>query len=158
MGCWEGDSANAALAITRQTGQSVRVTTDWLDADAWFFECVGALMPQGGDLQRVIRLGDYINKAVFNHDEIEGAVRRLSGSGLLDVQDLQFRLTEAGAAIRDLAPKGASVYERMKWFRQYLRDSVECTEREDWRLSRSAYDKAFQDYQAKMRAAIDRMS
>ena len=134
------------------------MTTDWLDSDAWFFECVGALMPRGGDLRRVIGLGNYINKSVFNHGEIEGAVRRLSGSGLLDVDDLHFRLTEAGEAIRAQAPKGADVYQRMRWFSQYLRNRVECTEREDWRLSRSTYDQAFHDYQAEMRAAIERRS
>ena len=56
---------------------------EWYDADAWFFMSVCALMPTGGNLQQVIAVGDAINHSVFNHDEIEGAVQRLVGSGLI---------------------------------------------------------------------------
>jgi hypothetical protein len=71
--------------------------TDWEFADAWLATAV-AVQDQPCDLTGVIAAGDALNHAIFLREEIEQAVRRLVGAGLLRVSDDgNFSLTSAGA-------------------------------------------------------------
>jgi hypothetical protein len=71
--------------------------TDWEFADAWFATAV-AIQENPCDLASVIAAGDAIDHAIFTREEIQQAVSRLVGAGLLLVSDDgKFALTSAGA-------------------------------------------------------------
>jgi hypothetical protein len=132
------------------------VSTEWEQTDALLLECVGGLSPAGGDLGRVIGIADYIDRFVFKREEIEGGMQRLLGPALIEESELRFRLTPEGQALRDRAPQGPT-FDRIAWFRSYLREGIRCTPTTEWTLTTEQFDAALASYQAEMRAAIDRM-
>jgi hypothetical protein len=88
--------------------------TGWKFSDAWFATAV-AIQDTPCNLAGVIAAGDALDHAIFTHEEIQQAVRRLLGAGLLWVSDDgKFGLTPTG---RDLLGR-----RKGEWFHQV--DSV----------------------------------
>ena len=52
--------------------------------------------PEGVRLTDVLSMADHLNRALPGRAEVEAAVRRLSGAGLVSVADGWFRVTAAG--------------------------------------------------------------
>ncbi len=81
----------------------------WRRSDAWIFVAVvmanGAgrhrrsattRRPEGVRLTDVLSMADHLNRALPGRADVENAVRRLSGAGLVSVVDGWFRVTPAG--------------------------------------------------------------
>jgi hypothetical protein len=73
--------------------------SDWAFADAWVLTAV-AISQRPCSLTEMVETADGINHAILLDGEVEGAVGRLLGSGLLDVTpELAFDLTPTGSAL-----------------------------------------------------------
>lgn len=72
---------------------------EWETSDAWFTTALAWCRTRRPDLTDVIAAGDVINHSILNRAEIQQAVRRLLGAGLLDLSDDRFVLTRAGRAL-----------------------------------------------------------
>jgi hypothetical protein len=93
-----GGWKDRAVSSSRATGEGAA----WTWSDAWV---LAAIMVQGRDdveLTDVVAAADAINHAILTENEVESAVRRLGGAGLIETRDRRFRLTEAG---RDMAAR-----------------------------------------------------
>ncbi|MEU6075185.1 hypothetical protein [Micromonospora sp. NPDC047074] len=81
----------------------------WRWTDAWIFVSVviasgagrhrraaSSRRPEGVRLADVLSTADHLNQAIPERHEVETAVRRLLGSGLVSVTDGWFRITDDG--------------------------------------------------------------
>lgn len=81
----------------------------WRWSDAWIFVSLviasGAgrhrrsattRRPEGVRLADVLSTADHLNNSIPEREEVEGAVRRLAGAGLVSVSDGWFRITPDG--------------------------------------------------------------
>lgn len=152
----ERRSAGRSLDNDPSLRHSALVTADWQGMDALLLEVIAGPGKRGADLRTIIHMADYIDRMVFHFHEIDGSLRRLVGSALVTPEGNQFRPTRTASEIRSRAPRG-SVYDRLKWTLSYLDERVACTSSTNWSLDPVAYESALVEYQAEMRAAIDRM-
>jgi hypothetical protein len=90
----------------------------WRWADAWIFVSVviaggagrhrrapSTRRPEGIRLADVLSTADHLNRAIPTRRDIEVAVRRLAGAGLITVSDGWFQLTPAGATLWRTRPR-----------------------------------------------------
>ncbi|SCL23727.1 hypothetical protein [Micromonospora inyonensis] len=81
----------------------------WRWSDAWIFVALviasgagrhrrapSSRRPEGVRLTDVLSTADHLNQAIPQRHEVETAVRRLAGAGLVSVTDGWFRITPAG--------------------------------------------------------------
>ena len=81
----------------------------WRRSDAWIFvavvmangagrhrRSVSSRRPEGVRLTEVLSMADHLNHALPGRTEVETAVRRLAGAGLVYVTDGWYRVTAAG--------------------------------------------------------------
>ncbi|MBY8872742.1 hypothetical protein K7640_12945 [Micromonospora sp. PLK6-60] len=81
----------------------------WRRTDAWIFVSVviasgagrhrraaSTRRPEGVRLADVLSTADHLNRAIPERHEVEAAVRRLAGAGLVSVADGWFRITPDG--------------------------------------------------------------
>ncbi|WP_319458663.1 hypothetical protein [Micromonospora sp. RTP1Z1] len=81
----------------------------WRWTDAWIFvslviasgagrhrRAAASRRPEGVRLADVLSTADHLNQSIPERHEVEGAVRRLSGAGLVSVSDGWFRITPDG--------------------------------------------------------------
>ncbi|MEH1016690.1 hypothetical protein V6U90_26770 [Micromonospora sp. CPCC 206060] len=81
----------------------------WRWSDAWIFVSLviasgagrqrrapSSRRPEGVRLADVLSTADHLNRAIPERHEVEEAVRRLAGAGLVSVTDGWFRITAAG--------------------------------------------------------------
>ncbi|WP_107773898.1 hypothetical protein [Nocardioides sediminis] len=84
---------------------------DWEFADAWVLTSI-AVSQAPCTLTEVVAAADGLNHAILLDDEVDGAVRRLLGSGLLVVTpDMTFALTSAGSAL--VARRNGSLFNQV---------------------------------------------
>jgi hypothetical protein len=123
----------------------------------WFLEAVAWRdQPGGADLSEVIGAGDAINHAIFNIDEIERAVNRLTAAGLLTEREGRFSLTSDASGIRRRSTS-KSVYDRMRWMQQVLPTERLTNVEEVWRLDGGEYARATAAYHDQASAAMNRI-
>jgi hypothetical protein len=73
--------------------------TGWEPADAWVLASIGVFQ-RPCTLTEVVAAGDWMNHAVLTEPEVEGALTRLVGSGLVRVyEDWTLELTDEGASL-----------------------------------------------------------
>jgi hypothetical protein len=73
--------------------------TGWQPADAWVLASIGVFQ-RPCSLTEVVAAGDWMNHAVLTEPEVEGALTRLVGSGLVRVyEDWTLELTDEGASL-----------------------------------------------------------
>jgi hypothetical protein len=71
----------------------------WQPADAWVLASIGVFQ-RPCSLTEVVAAGDWMNHAVLTEPEVEGALTRLVGSGLVRVyEDWTLELTDEGASL-----------------------------------------------------------
>ncbi|MGK5741857.1 hypothetical protein [Micromonospora sp. URMC 103] len=81
----------------------------WRWSDAWIFvslviasgagrhrRAASSRRPEGVRLTDVLSTADHLNRTIPQRDEVEAAVRRLLGAGLVSVSDGWFRITPEG--------------------------------------------------------------
>ena len=72
---------------------------EWVFADAWVLTAI-AVSTRPCSLTDIVAAGDGLNHALLSDAEVDGALRKLQGSGLVLVKaDLRFDLTPQGAAL-----------------------------------------------------------
>ncbi|HEX6873992.1 MAG TPA: hypothetical protein VF163_23065 [Micromonosporaceae bacterium] len=80
----------------------LETASPWVWSDAWV---LAAIMMTAGDegaaLSRVVAAADAINHAILMAEEVEPAVRRLLGVGLIAVLDRRYHLTGAGRILAE---------------------------------------------------------
>lgn len=91
----------------------------WRWADAWIFVSLviasgagrhrrspSTRRPEGVRLADVLSTADHLNRSIPQRHDVEAAVRRLAGAGLISVTDGWFRLTTAGEQLWRTRPRG----------------------------------------------------
>jgi hypothetical protein len=117
--------------------------TEWEFADAWFATAV-ASQQNPCDLADVIAAGDAIDHAIFTREEIQQAVSRLAGAGLLEVSDDgRFALTSAGADL--LERRQGGLFEQVDSVLELLREEIP-VEEVAWSVTEEAVRSAYVAY------------
>ena len=99
-------TSNECAELARECG----MTSQWSNSDVWVAGAIAwANARDEVDLSRVIGAVDCLNKVLITRAELEQAIRRLCGAGLLTVEGDTFRLTAAGEAL-------VGPVEGGKWF------------------------------------------
>src|SRR5688572_19487464 len=76
------------------------MTSQWSKSDSWVAAAIAWASASGEvNLYRTILGVDGLNKVLITRTELEQAIRRLCGAGLLVVEGETFRLTAAGEAL-----------------------------------------------------------
>ncbi|HEX2773615.1 MAG TPA: hypothetical protein VHN18_14460 [Micromonosporaceae bacterium] len=130
----------------------------WRRHDAWIFVSLvvanGAgrhrrsattRRPEGVRLADVLSTANYLTRSIPDRAEIEAAVRRLAGAGLISVSDGWFRLTPAGEQLWRSRPRGGAastveVVHGVLTRGKYVPGSA------DWRLSEADHAAAVLEY------------
>ncbi len=126
-------------------------TARWSWSDAWVMAAIAAACGEHGgehgeaSLVGLIQAGDKLNHAIFDHGEIQQAVRRLRNTGLLSISDAGFALTEQGAQLAEEAGRrggGLAMVDRL--LKALAQQTVQ--DRPPWLLSETAHNQACRTY------------
>jgi len=99
-------------------------------------------------LRDLIGTADYINHAIPDQEEIEGAITRLSTAGLATLRDELFFLTAAGRALwEEPGAKGRSLLKKWERVAERLR-TAEFPELEvsPYKLETGRFEKVLREY------------
>jgi hypothetical protein len=141
----------------------------WRWSDAWIFVSLiiaggagrhrrssSTRRPEGVRLADVLSTADHLNRALPARHEIEAAVRRLVGAGLITVSDGWFRVTSAGEHLWRTRPHGglATTVETVHGVltRRHSPGS------HDWELAEDEHAAAVQEYAARFTLPMPRRS
>ena len=94
-----------------------KIEYNW--SDAWLLLAVIYAGNEGADLERIIEVGDGIEHAIFNPDELESGLARLTSSGYIKEKDGVFHAT----------PKVMSAYPESTSQRTYVHKDLERIEK-----------------------------
>jgi hypothetical protein len=132
----------------------------WRWSDAWIFVSLviagGAgrhrrsattRRPEGVRLADVLSTADHLNHAIPGRHEVEAAVRRLVGAGLINVADGWFRVTAAGEHLWRTRPHGglATTVETV----QGVLSRRAAPGSADWALGEEEHAAAVQEFSAR---------
>jgi hypothetical protein len=94
-------------------------------SDAWIFVSMAFYQGEvGTSLRDLIATADYINHAIPNDDEIEGAINRLSAAGLVTVEDDHFYLTaDARLLLSELRTKRTTLLQAWELVEERLQSA-----------------------------------
>ncbi|TDC37003.1 hypothetical protein E1211_11655 [Micromonospora sp. 15K316] len=129
----------------------------WRWSDAWIFvslviasgagrhrRSASSRRPEGVRLADVLSTADHLNRAIPQRDEVEAAVRRLLGAGLVSVDDGWFRITAEGEQLWRSRPSAgvATTVDTMQGVlgRRHAPGSAE------WTLDEADHAAAVQEY------------
>lgn len=122
------------------------LTSQWSKSDAWVAGAIAwASARDKAELSQVIGAVDGLNKVLISRAELEHAIRRLCGAGLLTVEGETFRLTAAGEALTAPVEGGRwlpGIFSRL--------DRVPFAEVE-WNLDDEVYEAAVAAYRGRWR-------
>lgn len=120
------------------------MTSQWSNSDVWVAGAIAwANARDEVDLSRVIEGVDGLNKVLITRAELEQAIRRLCGAGLLTVEGDTFRLTAAGEAL--VGPV------RGEWFPGILTRLIHVPFAEiEWNLDDEEYEAAVATYRERL--------
>ena len=128
------------------------MTSQWSHSDSWVAGAIAWASASGEvNLYRIILGVDGLNKVLITRTELEQAVRRLCGAGLLVVEGETFRLTAAGEALTAPDEGGHSGASIPTIFTRLER--VPLAERE-WNLDNELYEAAVATHREQLRANI----
>lgn len=94
------------------------MSSSWVFSDAWVFAAIGVYHRQC-TLTELVAAGDWMNHAILLETELEEALGRLAGAGLVRVfEDWTFELTDDGTSLwtsgtRDLTQQLDLVLEQL---------------------------------------------
>lgn len=113
----------------------------WQTIDAVVLHAIAALGRRGNDLYGIVYEADYANRMVYERQEMEEALQRLIGSGLIVDKAGRFMATPAGRTVYRRT-RFRSVHERLRRIVAHLIDHVPCTPTADWNMRTGAYESA----------------
>jgi len=133
----------------------------WRLSDAWIFvslviaggagrhrRSASTRRPEGVRLADVLSTADHLRRAIPGRQEVEVAVQRLAGAGLISVTDGWFQLTPAGEHLWRTRPQGglAAAVETMRGVlsRRHTPGAA------DWVLGEDDHARAVQEYSARL--------
>lgn len=117
--------------------------SDWDFTDVWVLAAVGSYRRPCA-LADLVAAGDWINHAILLPDEVEGALGKLTGAGLVRVfEDWTCELTEDGLTL--WAGRTNDLQAQLKAVQEQLGDFE--PGRGEVRLPRALWEKAVADYQ-----------
>lgn len=133
---------------------------EWRWSDAWFFvslviasgdgrhrRAATSRRPEGVRLADVLSSADHLNRSIPRRHEVETAVQRLAGAGLISVHDGWFRLTTAGEQLWRTRPRAGmtTAVETVAGVltRQHVPGNAE------WALAEEEHAAAVQEYTAR---------
>ena len=90
-----------------------RIKFNW--SDAWLLLSVIYAGSEGADLERIIAVGDGINHAIFNPDELESGFARLTSSGHIKEKNGIFVATlRVRRAFAKMSPKRSAIHKDLE--------------------------------------------
>ena len=159
IGFLKSKSVDPRTSHTTTNGDRPR----FIYADAWFLAALGMCEPGRVPLTYVIGTGDMIQRAIFNREEVNGALGRLGRAGyVVRHPDGTLELMEAGRSLAQKAQQGRGVrvydvYERVvgllgasPWTPAY--DPRRAGDGEAAQVSEVEYDEAIRSYQSRFRS------
>ncbi|MEV4482287.1 hypothetical protein [Micromonospora coxensis] len=130
----------------------------WRWTDAWIFvslviasgagrhrRAADSRRPEGVRLADVISTADHLNQAIPDRDDVETAVRRLVGAGLVSVSDGWFRITPDGERLWRTRPS-AGVGTTVDTVQGVLVRRHHAPGDADWHLAEDDHAAAVQEY------------
>ena len=102
---------------------------------------VAAVGRRGQNLHGIVYEADYSNRMVYHRDEMEGALRRLIGSGLVTDRAGRYRVTRTGRSVYKQT-RAKFDDEHRRQILVLLVESVPCTPTTDWSLAAEIYESA----------------
>ena len=133
----------------------------WRWADAWIFVSLviasgagrhrrspSTRRPEGVRLADVLSTADHLNRSIPQRHDVEAAVRRLAGAGLISVTDGWFRLTTAGEQLWRTRPF-SGLSSAVVTLQTQLNRSSEPGDT-DWRLDEETYATAVREYSLRL--------
>lgn len=145
------------------------VDDGWRWADAWIFvsliiaggagrhrRSASTRRPEGVRLADVLFTADHLNHAIPAREELEAAVRRLAGAGLVSVTDGWFRVTPAGEHLWRTRPAN-SLATAVDTIHGVL-NRRHPPGRGEWHLDEQEHALAVQEYIARRRPPAPRRS
>jgi hypothetical protein len=136
----------------------------WRRSDAWIFVAVvmangaGRHMrsattrrPEGVRLADVLSMADHLRQSLPDRREVEEAVRRLTGAGLITVGDGWFRVTAAGEMLWRSRPVGMGAVDSL--FARLQRRPLPVDA--DWTLNDADHAAAILEYAGRVEPAED---
>lgn len=90
-----------------------KIKFNW--SDAWLLLSVIYAGGEGADLERIIAVGDGINHAIFNPDELESGFARLTSSGHIKEKNGIFVATlRVRRAFAKMSPKRSAIHKDLE--------------------------------------------
>ncbi|SCG42091.1 hypothetical protein GA0070609_1123 [Micromonospora echinaurantiaca] len=142
----------------RGARQNLRMgESGWRWSDAWIFVSLviasgagrhrrspSSRRPEGIRLTDVLSTADHLNQAIPERHEVEEAVRRLVGAGLVDVADGWFRITPDGERLWRTRPSAglATTVDTVQGVLSRRQPPVSA----DWHLDEADHAAAVQEY------------
>ncbi|WP_433829394.1 hypothetical protein ACQP2E_08025 [Actinoplanes sp. CA-015351] len=133
----------------------------WHWNDAWIFvsaviaerlerdRAIHAALPvAGATLADLLAAADFLHHSVPSREDIEGSVRRLSGAGLITVDDDMFEVAPAGEQLWRTRPF-SGLSSAVMTLQTQLNRSAEPGDA-DWTLTDQAYAAALREYRLRL--------
>jgi hypothetical protein len=141
---------------------------EWRWTDAWIFVSMviasgagrhrrspSTRRPEGVRLADVLSTADHLKQSLPGRDEVEEAVRRLAGAGLITVSDGWFLITKAGEQLWRTRPQGfATTVDTM----HSVLSRRPAPRVVDWALDETEHAAALQEYAVRFIAPAPRRS
>jgi len=105
---------------SRRASPRAQIPYRW--SDAWLLlSIILAASAEGATLERIISIGDGINRAIFTFQELDGGLARLYAGGLVRLQDERVFPTESAQQLYErVSRRGGSMLGQMKKLQQKL--------------------------------------
>ena len=90
-----------------------KIKSNW--SDAWLLLAVIYAGGEGADLERIIAVGDGINHAIFNPDELESGLARLTSSGhIKEKNGVFFATLKIRKAFAKVSPPRSAIHKDLE--------------------------------------------
>ena len=90
-----------------------KIKFNW--SDAWLLLSVIYAGSEGADLERIIAVGDGINHAIFNPDELESGLARLTSSGhIKEKNGVFFATLKIRRAFAKVSPSRSAIHKDLE--------------------------------------------
>ncbi len=118
-------------------------------SDGWLLMSVLWCGDDGADLSTIIGVGDMLNHAIFNLEELRDGFRRLLAAGLVAEENGQFQATvSAREMYQKIRRRRLGMFTQVEAMAQMLRSipPVLQTQEQEYSLSQEVYEESVKSY------------